>query len=244
MTWMKIPGAHSRYEVNELGEVRSVTILKQSLTTWGYKRTSAYIGNNRENQAPVHRLVALAFIPNPENKPCVNHINSDRSDNRVENLEWVTHKENSKHASDRGRFPVGEAHHNSKLSDSAIIKIRSAIEAKKHTITEIAAMNGVSSACIAYIARGSRSGRMAVHGGMAFCSGTSRKKVSVPTLYKEALIVEIADFLKSGGSRIEAQKKFHVSENLIQRIAVGKRLPTEKRRPRAPRESMGPEAAR
>lgn len=50
----------------------------------------------------LHRLLAKTFIPNPENKPCVNHINGDGSDNRIENLEWATYKENNDHAKDNG----------------------------------------------------------------------------------------------------------------------------------------------
>ena len=50
----------------------------------------------------LHRYLATKFIPNPENKPCVNHINGNKSDNRIENLEWATYLENNKHAKRTG----------------------------------------------------------------------------------------------------------------------------------------------
>ena len=58
-----------------------------------YKIVS-YMDNGKQKNIAVHRLVAIAFIPNPENKPEVDHINVDRKDNRVENLRWATRKEN------------------------------------------------------------------------------------------------------------------------------------------------------
>ena len=105
--------AYKHYEVNELGQVRSKDriILTIDGKTYfrkgrlhrpkrhkdGYLFVTLTCNNNKRNFY-VHRLVAAAFIPNPENKPQVNHINGIKSDNTIGNLEWVTNAENAKHA--------------------------------------------------------------------------------------------------------------------------------------------------
>ena len=66
---------------------------KHSKTSYGYMHTALY-KNGKEKRFLVHRLLALHFIPNPENKRCVDHGNGVRGDNNLENLSWVTHQEN------------------------------------------------------------------------------------------------------------------------------------------------------
>ena len=88
------------YEVNELGEVFRIRNPKpkyQSVNRYGYKVVGLW-KNNKATAKTVHRLVALAFIPNPENKPCVNHIDGNKQNNHVSNLEWVTYSENTVHS--------------------------------------------------------------------------------------------------------------------------------------------------
>lgn len=94
---------YDRYNVDVNGVVRNEhgRELKHDVTHDGYHRVTLY-NNGKSKHIPVHRLVANAFIPNPENKPTVNHKNGDKSDNRVSNLEWSTRSENSQHAYDNG----------------------------------------------------------------------------------------------------------------------------------------------
>ena len=89
------------YEINKDGVVRRIhktvasKVRAQHIDTRGYYSITLY-KNGIDYRRSVHRLLAQIFIPNPDNKPCVDHINRNRTDNRLENLRWVTYSENNK----------------------------------------------------------------------------------------------------------------------------------------------------
>ena len=136
--WRVIEGYEGRYEVSNIGRVKNTKhpckgdepgIMKPFMTfgpSGEYLRLALKNPDGSQNKHPVHRLVAKAFIPNPENKPFINHKNGIRNDNRVINLEWCTASENAKHAIQTGRSrPVkGEHNASSKLTTPQVIDIK------------------------------------------------------------------------------------------------------------------------
>ena len=98
--WKDVIGYEGIYLVSNYGNIKSIyrnnKYLLLEKTYDGYLR-AAFYRNGKKERFHVHRIVANAFIENKEYKKCVNHINSIRNDNRLENLEWVTHRENTHH---------------------------------------------------------------------------------------------------------------------------------------------------
>lgn len=94
-----------KLEVSNLGRLRNINTGKIYKLNLLHKYLGANIsfgGRNKKRPIKVHRAVAESFIPNPENKPCINHIDGDKLNNCVNNLEWVTSKENVTHAYEIG----------------------------------------------------------------------------------------------------------------------------------------------
>lgn len=99
MCFVDIKGYEGLYQINPNGDVKSVVsncLLKKRTASCGYNNVALF-KNGKRKEFKEHRLVADAFIPNTYNKSFVNHINSIKTDNRVENLEWVTPRENIHH---------------------------------------------------------------------------------------------------------------------------------------------------
>lgn len=134
--WKDIYGYEGLYKISNLGEIKSLErkvnynnirkitvherIIKQR-SNGGYKEVSLS-KNNKGKNLSVHRLVAIHFIPNPYNKKEVNHIDGNKSNNNIHNLEWVTPSKNVRHSYDMGLARNdGENHPTNKLTESDVM---------------------------------------------------------------------------------------------------------------------------
>ena len=117
--WKDIPGFEGKYQISSYGCVKYVgtrlssngtreRLIKAFPNQHGYLMVAPRNNNGDRHNVSIHKTVARLFVPNPESKPCVNHRNGIKTDNRIENLEWCTIAENNRHALDNGlNKPVG-----------------------------------------------------------------------------------------------------------------------------------------
>lgn len=148
--WRSVLG-YPDFEVSNLGNVRKINGGKASISTHPAGYLKVAVGKTKRStqlKLYIHRVVSIAFLPNPENLPDVNHKNGIKNDNRVENLEWCTRSYNMKHAFDTGLAisKKGEDSLRSKLSNEDIFMIRAlSLGWTGFTTKTLALMHNVSS---------------------------------------------------------------------------------------------------
>ena len=150
-----IKGEKTKYKISNLGNIRNSKkkkkkILKTILDRYGYEQVCLF-HNKKRYVLTVHRLVALAFIENPDNLPHVNHIDGIKKHNSVENLEWVTVSENISHAYKNGlhdNSARGSKHGMNKYSEDQIRHVCRLLEENVKSYKEISKITNVKNQTI------------------------------------------------------------------------------------------------
>jgi hypothetical protein len=156
--WKEIQGYNGKYYASTLGRIRSADYIWGSRSMKGRIFNPTLSKNKRyfvvalfkdgiKIYKSVHRIIAETFIPNPKHLPQVNHIDADKTNNSVSNLEWVTAKENHKHAILNNLKAVGSKHYKSLLTEDQVIEIRKSNQSTK----DLAQVYGMSYSGMRYV---------------------------------------------------------------------------------------------
>lgn len=162
--WKEVPGFETKYAVSSFGNVKNLK--RNKLLSPSKSKTNPYwkfsLGIGVKDKAwsiPVHRLVAMTFLPNPDNLPEVHHIDHNKENNRLDNLQWVSKSDNIKAAIAAGKhhggFKVGIKHHSSRFTDTQIKWMRE-LHKEGYTYSEICEIFGVSRGTLSQIINNKR----------------------------------------------------------------------------------------
>jgi len=217
--WRDIPGYEGLYKISKDGDVYSAVsdiLLKTHMRKDGYLAFGLYKDGKRKT-CYVHRTVALAFIGKRPDGLCVNHKDGVKTNNRLDNLEYITQSENVKHAISMGLSDHrGEKGHFSKLVNSNINKIRRLLDSREYSVIEIAKMFDVEVNTIYLIKRGSTWAHIEPDGDF---------NLEFDCRYKlnEHIVSDIKCLMESGEcSQNEIAEKFGVSPQTISDIKSGR----------------------
>ena len=170
--WRPIHGFLGYYEVSNLGRVKSVDryvpnpkggkalrkgkILEGTIDNYGYRRYTLRKGIEKKTHKRGHKLVADAFIPNPKDLTIINHLDGDKQNNHISNLEWCTHRQNSQHAESMGlvNHVKGSKHHKATTTEDDVRKMRRLYAKGNHTQKQIAEIFSINPNTIKHILAG------------------------------------------------------------------------------------------
>jgi predicted DNA-binding protein YlxM (UPF0122 family) len=222
------------YQVSNHGRIRSFKqytegrLLVQIPDRYGYMYLTLNDSNHVQKAFKVHRLVAGAFIPNPDKLPQVNHINGVKTDNRVENLEWCTLSNNVKHALRIGLdSQKGERNRNSKLSNDDVIEIYKLVWEENLSYQSIAEKYSISPSNVKKIKCGELWSHITNHDALqedGSLKSIRRKNILVgeknpSSKLNEKQVLEIKELLLSSNHTIkEIAQNYRVSKSAIEGI--------------------------
>jgi hypothetical protein len=182
------------YNINYRGS--GITQRLKEETNHGYKRVMLVV-NGKKLHKRVHRLVAEAFIPNPNNLPVCHHKDNDKTNNHLSNLEWTTFEENTQFAYDDGLYRIGEDHPMNKYSEEQIHLVCKLLEENELTIPEIAKMSNTTHAVV--------TGVLLLgewqHVSKKYNIKNYNKRVNAPKLPDE-IIIRICELLEKGTFKV------------------------------------------